>query len=351
MRLQLIAAITLVLASGLARAQGEINVLTDLNSPFPPGCIALSLPDAPASANNTLFDEEISAPSVGSQVRDSVVRVTIWRVGCHDPGFSIVMVRLQAVEFPASSFVMVPRVFADAGITDFPLHEGQLLPHPAISDAGASSEVITPEGRTYMLAVNPTTFNDPESFFLPEDYNGEFTMELFWGDFSPVAAPFGELFPLNAYDPDFDPPQFGAQILHGRMSGQYVFDGIPSTGFQLMVGEQSDDSNFIFAIFFTYLNGEPIWVVGTTGGEAPGIPAIELGMLRLTGGEFFGLGPGSFDNSDLVIEEVGSIFIDPLDCNTLLLGYDFSPIGGGTGVLEAERFIRIAGYDCNPWQE
>ncbi len=346
MRLALILA--LLTASFAARATGEINVLTDLNSPFPPGCVAVSLPEGPASADNTLFDEDIAAPSVGSASLDSTVRVTIWRVGCHDAGYSVVMVRLQAVEFPANSFVMVPRVFADAGIVDFPLHDGQLIEHPAIGEAGASSEVIPPEGRTYMLAVNPTTINDPDSFFLPEDYNDEFTVELFWGDFNPQAAPVGELFPIAAYNPDFDPTQFDSQILHGRMSGQYTFDGIPFSGLQLLVGEQSDDTNFIFAIFFTYLNGEPFWVVGNTGGEAPGFPQVELEMLRLTGGEFFGL--GGFSESQVVIDTVGSIFIDPLDCNTLLVGYDFSPIGGGSGVLEAGRFIDIAGYNCNPWE-
>ena len=88
---------------------------------------------------------------------------------------------------------MVPRIFADAGIVDFPLHDGQLIPHPAIGEAGASSEVISPEGRTYMLAVNPTTINDEESFFLPSDYNDEFTVELFWGDFFAAGGSGGRI--------------------------------------------------------------------------------------------------------------------------------------------------------------
>jgi hypothetical protein len=337
----------LILSVTSAHAQDEINVLTDLNSPFPPGCVALSLPEGPASAANTLFDESIAAPSVGSQSLDSTVQITIWRVGCHDEGYSVVMVRLQALDFPGNSFVMVPRIFADAGIVDFPLHEGQLIPHPAIGAAGASSEVILPEGQTYMLAVNPTTINDPESFFLPEDYNDEFTLELFWGDFAPQAAPLGELFPIAAYSPADDPTQFATQILHGRMSGQYTFEGIPFTGLQLLVGEQADDSNFIFAIFFTYLNGEPLWLVGNTGGETPGFPQVELNMLRLTGGQFIGL--GGFDEGDVQFEDVGSIFIDPLDCDSVLVGYDFAPINGGSGVLEGNRFIDVAGYACNPW--
>jgi len=340
-----------VLLVGQVRATGEINVLTDLNSPFPPGCIALSLPDAPASADNTLFDEDIAAPSVGSATLDSTVAVTIWRVGCHDPGYSVVMVRLQAIDFPANSFVMVPRIFADAGIVDFPLHDGQLIPHPAIGEAGASSEVISPEGRTYMLAVNPTTINDEESFFLPSDYNDEFTVELFWGDFSPQAAPVGELFPIAAYDPAFDPTQFDTQLLHGRMTGIYEFEGIPNTGLQLFIGEQTDDTNFVFAIFYTYLNGEPFWVVGNTGGEPPGFGALELGMLRFTGGEFFGLGPGMYDQSDLDIDQIGTIVIEPIDCQHIQLTYDFDQVGLGSGSMVGRRGdFRVAGYDCNPWE-
>jgi hypothetical protein len=197
--------------------------------------------------------------------------------------------------------------------------------------------------------VDPIS-TDGETIFLPEDYNDIFTLELFWGWLSPEAAPEGELFFIADYDPAADPTQFETQRLHGRMSGQYVFDGIPSTGLQLMVGELVDDSNFVFAIMFTYLDGQPIWLVGNTTGLNPGIGATEVEMLRLTGGEFFGLGPDVFFEDEVQIEVVGSMFIDPLDCNSLLIGYDFSPIGRGSGVLEAERFIRLAGYDCNPWQ-
>jgi len=132
--------------------------------------------------------------------------------------------------------------------------------------------------------------------------------------------------------------------------GHYVFEDIPFTGLQLLVGEQPDDTNFLFAIVFTYINGQPVWVVGNTGGEAPGFPQVELEMLRLSGGGFFGQGPGVFTESDVLIEPVGTLFLDPLDCDNVLVGYDFTPINGGIGTLLGSRFIDIAGYDCNPWQ-
>ncbi|TVQ35633.1 MAG: hypothetical protein EA370_09185, partial [Wenzhouxiangella sp.] len=317
----------LLLAASRTLATGEINVLTDiLHTPYPPGCVAISLPDAPASADNTLYDEFIPVPSIGSVDRDAEIRVTIWRMGCFDPDQSLVLVRLQKVsgDFP----VLIPQVWAEAGTVDFPEHLGQLQRAPGVGAMGASGDVVSTAGETFILGVDIFSV-DGSLFFLPEDYNDLFTLELSWAAFSPQVANTGELFDIPPYVPGLDPPQFEIPLLHGRMSGQYTFDGIPSTGLQLIVGELADDTNFIFAIFFTYMNGEPMWLVGNTGGEPPGFPGVEMGLLRFRGGEFIGLGPGAFDPSDLSIDEVGSIIIEPLDCNNILLGYDFRPLGLG----------------------
>ena len=337
-----------LLVFGRASATGEINVLTDiLHTPYPPGCIALSLPTGPASADNLLYDDFLSVPSIGSLDNDAEVRVTIWRTGCFDPGFSVVMVRLQKIsgEFP----VLIPQVWAEAGTVDFPQHQAQLQRLPASGNVGATGDEVTEAGETFMLGVDALS-TDGSKLFAPEDYNDIFTLELTWETLSQVEGSW-TLYDIPPYVAELDPPQFDMPLLHGRMSGQYVFDGIPSTGLQLVVGELADDSNFIFAIFFTYMNGEPMWLVGNTGGEPPGFPGVEMGLLRIRGGEFIGLGPGAFDSSDLTVDEVGSIIIEPLDCNNILLGYDFTPLGLSTGVLEGNRGeFRIAGYDCNPWQ-
>lgn len=338
----------LVLASGRAAASGEINVLTDiLHTPYPPGCLARSLPTAPSSSDNQLFNEVISVPSIGSLNKDARIRVTVWRSGCFDPGMSVVLVRLQKVsgQFP----VLVPQVWAEAGTVDFPEHQAQLQRLPAAGNVGATGDVVTTAGETFILGVDALSA-DGSGLFAPDDYNGLFTLELSWTAFSPHIDNAWTIIDVEPYSSQLDPPQ-DIPRLHGRMSGQFTFDGIPSTGLQLIVGELVDDTNFIFAIFFTYLNGEPTWLVANTGGEPPGFPGVEMGLLRITGGEFFGLGPGVFNPSDISVEEVGSIIIEPLDCNNILLGYDFAPLGLGTGVLEGNRGeFRIAGYDCNPWR-
>ena len=342
------AALAALLLTGKASATGEINVLTDLLSPFPPGCIALSLPEGPASADNLLWDEIVPAPGIGSSSLDADVRVQIWRVGCADEGFSVVMVRLDKVfgERP----VLIPQVFVEAGEVDLPFHEAQLITTPAVGNIGASGNVLVEDGQTFMLAADPISIDGITEFFF-EDYNDLFTLELFWGGYSPGVAPNGELFPIAAYEPAFDPPQFETPLLHGRMTGAYIFDDKPSAGLFLNVGENitGQDDNFIFAAFFSYLNGEPFWTVGSPGPLDPGIGTVTFPMQTYTGGDLF-TNPPSYRQEDLTEIPVGTLTIEVIDCNTLQLDYDFRPIGAGIGSLPARRLIRIAGYDCNPWR-
>lgn len=345
--------LTALLVAGKASATGEINVLTDLFSPFPPGCVALSLPTAPASPANELFDEVVRAPGVGSSTRDADIRVQIWRVGCADDGFSVVMVRLQKLSGPRP--VLVPQVFVDAGQVEVPFHEGQLITFPAVGNLGAAGNVIPEAGQTFMLAVDPLAI-DGATDFLPADYNALFTLELFWGGFSPGAAPVGELFPIAAYEPAIDPPQFSAPLLHGRMNGAYVFEGNANAGLFLNIGEQLSevngelvDTNFVFAAFFSYRNGAPFWTVGGTGPQAPGISSVTMNMVAHTGGEFLSSVP-RYSPGDIVDEAIGTLSLSVVDCNTLRVDYDFRASGLGQDTLTAIRAVRVAGYDCNPWQ-
>ncbi|NBB93024.1 MAG: hypothetical protein GVY32_07650 [Gammaproteobacteria bacterium] len=331
---------------GRAAATGEINVLTDLKSPFPPGCVAVDLPSAPASPANTLFNENISVPSIGSTSKDAQVQVTIWRTGCHDEGYSVVMVRLQKT---SGDPVLVPKVYAEAGETTLPMHVAQLIRHPAVGNVGASANIINETPVTYMLGVDPFSL-DGATEFGPDDYNGVFTLELFWGDYSPIAAPNGERFIIEPYVPELDPTQDPYQVLHGRMSGQYTVDGIPFSGLVLQIGEAFDDTNNVTAILFTYFEGAPFWVIGSRAGLEPGFDIVTLDMLELYGGEFITSGPGSFSEEDVDIFSIGTMTIEALDCNRLLVSYDFAEGELGEGSFEAERLIRTAGYDCNPWE-
>ena len=333
-----------------ASATGEINVLTDLWSPFPPGCVAVSLPDAPASDDNLLWEEVVPAPGIGSNSLDADVLVTIWRVGCQDPGFSVVMVRLQKLSGPRP--VLIPQVFVEAGDVDVPMHEAQLIIHPAVGNIGASGSVMSEAGQTFMLAADPLSLDGATEFFFNE-YNDRFTLELLWSAYAPGVAQLGELFPIDAYFPELDPPQFESLPLHGRMSGSYMVPGKAATGLFLKIGELVDDTNFLFAKFFTYIDGTPIWIAGNSVGLQPGFTRVDIDMQFIEGGQFF-TDPNDFTEADVDRLFFGTLGVEAVDCNRLRLHYDFreNDLGRdfGHGSVVVDRLTRIAGYDCNPWR-
>src|SRR6056297_683592 len=149
-----------LMVAGHASATGEINVLTDLYSPFPPGCVGLELPTGPASDANVMWDTVEQAPIIGSTVASADVRVQIWRVGCADDGFSVLMVRLTN---QSQDEVLVPQIFVDTEIKDGLLwHDAQLITTPAVGNISAAGSIMPATGRTFMLGVDPLSLFDNE---------------------------------------------------------------------------------------------------------------------------------------------------------------------------------------------
>jgi len=339
--------IAVFLLAGLQPASsqlGEINLLTDLGTPFPPGCLSIALPEAPGSGDQFLIDQVISAPTINSPSNDGSVEIHAWRVACDDDGFSVILVRMRQVG--GDNPIVVPQVFADAGNVEVPFHEAQLLAVPGAGNVGATGNVITESGTTWMLAVAPISI-DGATEFLPEDYNDTFTVEFNWGSFA-TAAPEGRVFILDQFDPLIDEPQFEEPVLNGRYSGQWTLEGAPRQGLFLTIAEQVE-TNFVFAIFFTYLDGQPFWMVGNTAPQLAQPGPVAIDMSTLSNGAFI-TDPGQPPPADIVTEDAGSIEIEVIDCNRLRVNYDFSPLGRGTGTMEMDRLARVAGYDCNPWR-
>jgi len=327
-----------------AQFGGELNLLTDLGTPFPPGCLSIDLPQQPANPD-ILVDQIVNMPSVNSNNRDQPVRVQVWRVACADEGFSVVMVRMDPVNNDA--IVVVPQVFAEAGSVQEPFHEAQLMQIPGSGNVGATGGILPVNGQAWMLGVNPISI-DGQTVFVPEDYNATFTMELNWGSYS-GASTEGVVFLLLEFEPTLDPPQFDEPVLNGRYTGQWVLDGAPRQGLVLQIAEQIDE-NFVFAIFFTYLNGQPIWVVGNTTPDLAQPGPVTIEMATLENGAFIS-NPTQPPRDDVISSNAGSITIEVIDCNRIRVTYDFSPLGQGTGSMELDRLVRIAGYDCNPWAD
>lgn len=325
---------------------GELNLLTDLGTPFPPGCLSIDLPEQPADPDSVLVDNDITAPTVpGSLDPTADINVRIWRVGCADDGYSVVLVRLEQV---AGAFpVVTPQVYAEAGDAVGPEHVANLLTIPTGGDqVGASGGIVTNAGTTYMLAVEPISLRGDKTF-LPEDYNEQFTVEFAWDAYSDASNVFFSVL-LDRYEPVLDPPQFEDTVLNGRYSGQWILPGTPKTGLVLQIAENGDE-NFVFAIFFTYRNGEPFWIVGNTLSSLTQPGPVTIDMLESVNGEFISR-PNQPADGDVPFADAGQITIRAKDCNTLEVDYDFSPLGEGAGSFDLERLIRIAGYDCNPWE-
>jgi hypothetical protein len=322
---------------------GELNLLTDLGTPFPPGCLSIDLPEQPSDPDSLLVDNNIAVPSALSDFNDASVNVRVWRVACADEGYSVVLVRLEQI---AGNPVVIPQVYAEAGDVDRPFHEAQLLTIPAAGNVGATGGIVTNAGTTFMLAVEPVSI-DGQTTFLPEDYNEQFTVEFTWEAFSSAeTVNFPVL--LDRFEPSLDPPQFEDTVLNGRYSGQWILPGTPKTGLVLQIAERGDQNN-VFVIFFTYRNGAPFWIVGNTeaGTTEPG--PVTIDMLETADGEFISR-PNQPADTDVPFADAGQITIRAKDCNTIEVDYDFTPLGEGAGSFDMERLIRIAGYDCNPWE-
>ena len=336
-----------------ARAQvGEINLLTDLNMPFPPGCLSIALPEEPRDPDSILFDVDIDVPSVNSNSRDAEMNVLIWRVACADENYSVVLIRLEDVDGPG---IVTPQIFVRRGVVNSPFgaapdqYIGRLQSIPTGGDFGAEGGIVSSLGRTWMLAVETVALGPNQPPFVPEDYNDQFTIEMTWENYS-LAQTTSFRFALDRFEPELDPPQFDQTILNGRYSGLYLRAGAERQGLVIQVAEQGD-ANFIFAIFFTFIDGEPIWVVSNSAAVPmePGPITMRADIPR--GGAFMtdplSVQPG-LDEIDL--ERAGEITVEAIDCNNIEVDYDFTPINRGTGTLELFRLVRTAGYDCNPWE-
>lgn len=333
-----------VLLPGLAAAQtGELNLLTDLGTPFPPGCLSIDIPEQPEDPDSLLVDSNIAVPEALSDVNGATVNVQAWRVACADDGYSVVLVRLTQI---SGTPVVIPQVYAEAGDVERPFHEAQLVSIPGAGNVGATGGIVSNAGTTWMLAVEPVSI-DGQTTFLPEDYNEQFTLEFTWEAYS-VSNSVNFPVLLDRFEPSLDPPQFADTVLNGRYSGQWILPGTPKTGLVLQIAENGDE-NFVFAIFFTYRNGEPYWIVGNTSSGLTQPGPVTIDMLETSNGEFISR-PDQPVDGDVPFADAGRITIRAKDCNTLEVDYDFSPLGEGTGSFDMERLIRIAGYDCNPWE-
>ena len=311
----------------------------------PSGCL-LFMPGLFEPPATVFFDETFS---VDGFIGTTTVRIQVWRIGCHEPGRSAIALNLLVPESPITGLqkpfaFLQPQGASSPVAATLSLFSGEAVPSALQSQGGPIAAIANtqffPDGATFIVqGINSIT---------AADYNSQIDLILDFG--LNLSGQSQQLtIPVSEYLPLLDPPQLPLAPFHGRYSGQWVVDGLPASGLLLQIGEvPGTDRNFVFAIWFTYIDGVPTWVVGNTDFEI-GSNEIDLDMSSIEGGEFF-TQPGSFTRDDIVASPVGTMTIRANHCNEIEADVDFTAFGEGTANLTFNRLIRIAGYDCDQTQ-
>ncbi|MEM1081611.1 MAG: hypothetical protein AAGH65_08525, partial [Pseudomonadota bacterium] len=223
---------------------------------------------------------------------------------------------------------------------------------PVGGDIGATGDIVSLNGRTWVLAVDPISLDagdnpSDDQIFTPEEYNDVFTIEMTWEAYSQAQTRSFQ-FALDLFDTALDEPQFEQTILNGRHSGLFLREGVERNGLVLQIAEQGD-ANFLFAIFFTFIDGEAVWVISNSG-AVPMEPGPITMRADIPAGGAFITDIEQPLREDIDMNRAGEITVQAIDCNNVRVDYDFTPIGKGTGTMELFRLVRTAGYDCNPWE-
>lgn len=300
----------------------------------PHGCLT-RLPVLGDSLESEIFvDEEmIVEQSFNAQ---TTVRLRGWRQGCQGNGASAILFNFEIVN-GQTELELLPRVqLQPAGSQIDALARFSIRGIPHFFDDYSFPLIAQNDSLNGTTLILETALSD----ITAEQYNGELEASLMWALNDDSLE-----FQIPAYDAFENPPQTDGFPLNGRLSGQWVADDLARQGLVLQIGETADRI-FLFAISFTYLDGNPFWTVGNADFE-PGATSVELDMFRLEGGTYFG-DPTSLGSSPDVSQElIGRMTISASDCNRLEVDSDFSVGGLGAKTLEMDRLIRIAGYDCD----
>lgn len=347
------------------------------HSPYPPGCVTL-----PASQFDLYGDNVVRFWSgslrleVVHKVESPVpaantapVDVAMYRLGCAEPGRSVILVvfRLPAEPVDGGYRQLVLPTFAGSTAMHPLLFELKPEPNGWGEDVRQNSLTKRSFGDysdgwfdarhlvwTYVLDIGPDGQYWPASF-LVEYYNSRFALEVHvngeWLDFS-IDVPST----AAILDPSPSLP------LNGRQSGIWVEPGISGQGFLLSFGNpvpragsavasprQSD--LVLFLTWYTFdAQGSQLWLAGDV--RFPqGATEVVMPLLRVNRGQFLGPEPEA-RFGEAPRERVGELRLKSLGCNALVVDYDLQAIDLGTGRMSLQRLeaLETAGYACRDYE-
>lgn len=318
-------------------------------TPYPPGCATLPELQAALYGDHKVkvFDGQIGLYNGQVPRIKRNVNLAVYRVACAEPNRSIIWLEFSIPE-GVNPYTAYEQPYCWVELTDYPgLSFGMdLLREPniwglAYADGYRSQPIGNLEGT------------------MPSDLQTRWTFVLDTPD-TMLSSEYNAGLKLNCSSPDIDIPATESVLsvlpdipLNGRLSGNWVMEGIPDQGLLISVSELADDQSgseasdpldfrlLMFLSWYTYdANGELLWLTGAAE-FAPGATEVAVPIELVTHGEFFG-------SKTADREVVGSVTISGNNCNDLGFQYDLEDIGLGSGTQRLQRLFSLetAGYPC-----
>lgn len=322
-----------------AALNAQQNFLTDPVTPYPPGCVtnteAMDLIPGRETVITTgrlgftSWTIEVPSPDLLE------VDMTLIRRGCAEPDRSVLIVQLEVLDNgdDIPSAIRMPFFRADRFGVD---HDIRGVAEPNSWGARSSGEFLG-EGQSIRLFLDGPDMAhpdfDPDRALTPEEYNGDWVLEIYEPLFS-------------AYR--IDVPEYRDQlrsdtfVLNGRLSGVWWVPDAPDQGVYLGFHERANrETGVVFFSWNTFgPNGENLWFSGT-GDYLMGDDSVEIDMVWATDGEFMGSTPATRNPA-------GTVTVTANSCNDLTFAYDIDYPGLSAGQRQLVRpySIETQGYAC-----
>ena len=336
-----LALLTLALSPFALHAQQ--NFLTDPVTPYPPGCVTnTEAMDLIPGRETVITTGRLGFSSWVLGVADGGVLdvdMTLIRRGCAEPDRSVLIVELEVPddgdEIPSA--IRIPYFRAERfGVG----HDIRGVAEPN-SWALQSAEGFLEEGQSIRLFLDgPDLANpdfDPDRALTPEEYNGDWTLEIYEPPFAAYRIDVPEY---------RDQLRSDAFVLNGRLSGIWWIPDAPDQGIYLGFHERANlETGVVFFSWNTFgPDGENLWFSGT-GDYLMGDDSVDIDMVWVTDGEFMGSTPATRNPA-------GTVTVTANSCNDLTFEYDvdYPGLGSGTRQLVRPFSIETQGYACRDRQ-
>ena len=325
------------------------NFIDNEWSPYPAGCVTIPDMQLAIYGDNAkqFFGQELTLPNAQDLLEDLPVNVFGLRVACADANRSVIWVvfKIPDTVLPAGTFYITPEAHAIINGKDIPLRlagepnnggsgtepdgSGQIFGGPVEFGGGLDKEWIFVLDNVSAFASN----FDPDNVISASQYNDSFQLDLVG-----INQTYSIQVPSTASTLDAN----AGIPLSGRLSGNWVVQGVPDQGFVIAISELTDSLDpLMFLSWYTYDNdGKLLWLTGAAQFEI-GDTRITIPIELVTNGQF--LGSKTADR-----EVVGSVIITSNDCNDLSFHYELNDINLGSGDEKLQRVFSLetAGYVC-----